>query len=392
MIPDHRFPTPVHDVFTAWDYVTDRLELYNHDVGADGERVHYTPKICLLGSHIGGALALSLALTNPESITAVAILDGVVDWVGLDDLAGSASAFSEHETAEQSERSKKGSTGRGKEKERAREREAQRHAAKELMQVRRRLFRSHSGYFDAFASPVLFLRAPGRDTPVEPMRDVSSLDRNSGGVMMRYGDGNGEVTIIEDGTGGGEAYGPYDDDWHSHLPEKEVQGTKKNAVVVEDGLKGRDKHVRSSIDSTGDSPSLTSSSTETDSIRTLSPLTSSPRRRKVLRRWPPTAHPEDVLLPYVNIFTSTTSSSITPPQSPSNIHNDVKAVDLSPVLNLQATELQELLRKACFWGRDRGLAEERVNLTRIGGVESKMESKGDQEEIFGWLRTRFGDS
>lgn len=403
--PDHRFPTPIHDVFAAWDYITDELELYHHDV-IDGKKIYYKPRICLLGSHIGGALALTLALTNPNAISAVAVVDGLVDWTGLDELAG------EDGTRESLKEKRKNKTSK-----KENEREALRRAAHELMRLRGRLFRTHSGYFDAFASPLLFLRAPGRDTPVEPMVDVQ-------GVVMRYGDERKELAIVD--TRPEEAFGPYDDDWHSREHEEvhhtDVDGhdgalaeTMETPILEGDTtgkLKDVDTDVESGTAATSDTSSLTSTSAETDSTDTslssFDPTSSSepstpPRRRKVLRRWPPTAQPEDVLLPHINIFTTKSSSepASQPPSGPfeatsSNLH-DTSSIDISPVINLQASEIRDLLRKACFWGRERSFAEERVTLTRLGvsetgtegGSDAELVQERDREQVFEWLRRRF---
>lgn len=230
---------------------------------------------------------------------------------------------------------------------------------------------------------------------------------------MRYGDGKEEVAIVEGGNA--KAFGPYDDDWHSHLSEEEAQITEADVDGPNGALEGRmegltleqsmSRHykegTRSSTESNGteraSGASTSSSLIESDSTHT-SPRSSSepppspPRRRKVLRRWPPIAQPEDILLPYVNIFASTKTyiSTLPSPRSSSEKHQDtLQAIDISSILNLQAIELQDLLRRACFWGREKSLAEERVLLTKLRDNESGAESERDARQIYEWLRERF---
>lgn len=395
---DHRFPTPIHDVFAAWDYITDDLTLHNCEI-VDEKEVYYRPKVCIYGSHIGGALALSLALTNPNVITAVAVQDVIGDWTGIDEVAR------DNRRIEQEVRTgKKGSRS----SQRSARREATRKAAIDLIRLREKLFRTPSGYFDAFASPTLFLRAPGRDTPVE---------------KMKYGEGVEEVTS--------QVFGHYDDDWHSHDYEGDQNTTvdrpdeiAKNAPIM-DGTRGA--HGLSDIpgldtDAEVDASSSVSSlpmnevydqispGSQSQSLQLAMDVSSSsespPRRRKVLRRWPPNAQPKEALLPYINIFLSRADIpqvSIPPALEPMPTDGQVHRVDIGPVLRLQALELQDLLRRACFWGREKSFAEERVTLTALGTEqvmhetdvqteESGFANENDQEKIIKWLSMRFGDA
>ena len=78
----------------------------------------------------------------------------------------------------------------------------------------------------------------------------------------------------------------------------------------------------------------------------------------MLRRWPPNAAPERVELPFFRIFVS----------------EDQQGEGM--VLRQQGEELVELMKKVCFYGSDREIAEEKVGLSvlaregreRAGGV------------------------
>lgn len=313
---DHRFPTPVHDVFAAFDYITEALQVH-----ASSGRVEPS-KMTIYGSHIGGGLAITLALTNPSQIQGVVVENPMVDWPILEEIAKFSSS-----------KKKKSDTSR---------KNVHLEAAKALMTLRNGLFRTPSTYFDSFASPVLFLRAPGRDTPLTNVTaDASSDQAFFQGSPIRYGDEDDEVGLVEYED---QAYGPYDDEWHAADTTKE-----RNQYYRIEEKDGETKDALHDIQD-GENSILSKRGSST-----AEQLPAYPRRRKVLQRWPPNAYAEDALLPFVNIFSG--SSAATGDESIDD------AVDVSPVIMMQATELADLLRRACFWDRERSFAEERVTLT-----------------------------
>lgn len=228
--PRHPYPVPILDTATAFTYIADHGS--DHNVGE-------APRISLYGSHIGGSLALMLALTAPNLIHSVHVNQPFVDWVGLD---------------EAKSKSKDSST---------------QDALAHLLTLRSRLFSSPSAYFDPFASPILFLRAPGRDTPAT----LSSPLHENEDDLYPETDSNTDV------------FGPYDDDMTSAV---------------------------------GYTP---------------------PKRRKVLRRWP--SVPGDVVLPYTRITLT-------------------EGGGLSSALRDQGREMADVMRKACFWGSEKGVGDQRV--------------------------------
>lgn len=265
--PNHIFPLPIHDTATAFNYI---LRTFAN---------HTTPRISLLGSHIGGTLATTLALTSPNSIHSIAVSEPIVDWVSLD--AGNDDDETSPEIPTPTKRKAKSNQYASAD-------------AKSLLTLRSKIFSKPDNFFDPFASPTLFLRAPGRDCP-QPYLDPEELT-------------------------GGEAFGPYDDDTYSR------------------------------------SRSLSISSAEEEDPASLRPV----RRRKVLRRWPSDGPPENAQLPHFRVF----------------VGDDQEGEGM--VLRQQGEELVELMRKVCFYGREREVREGRIGCEILG---RKNEEEGGMRGI-----------
>ncbi|KAL2443929.1 hypothetical protein ABEF95_014130 [Exophiala dermatitidis] len=360
-----QFPIPIHDVTTAFDQLTSTsptLPWNNRDQQdrEDGPGLPPAPpRICLLGSHIGGALATMLALTEPNRVHALAALEPMVDWVGLDELV------KEQQQQQQRQQQQLSSSESSQKKRITSTHHSHRTAAlvaaaaEKLIELRGRLFDSPSAYFDPFASPLLFLRAPGRDTPT-PSWTQSSTSSALGQEIM-----------------------------------------------------GLDDHQQQDGDGGGSSSSATTSSDTEEAVVATPP----PRRRKVLRRWPAVGNPDSILLPHVKVFVHAP-----PPPQPSspagstmtggkkshakypsgtapaavtvdNHHHDGKndpdqdqdlddvQLGLTALKRAQGTELVQFMRRACFVGRDKSLAEERVVLhqfeQRQHQHQRQLESQND---------------
>jgi hypothetical protein len=269
----HAFPVPIFDSLKAFDYITSPSSPHN-----DG----HTPRLGLYGSHIGGLLATTVALTEPTAIHSLAVSEPLVDWVSLDE--------------NQEENSTKSATTRRKAK--ASTLVSLPDPAR-LLSIRSRLFRTSETYFDAFASPILFLRAPGRDCPSEnpdPFLNPSPA---------------------------AQVFAPYDDD---------------------------DFQTDSS----------------TTSYQAL-------RRRKVLRRWPP----------------NTTAPTI-PPHTRVYVRDTLGSE--AGVLRAQGEELVEMMRRACFHGREKGVGEARVQLQKMVDIpESEVEGIVGVKEAAMWLTEKFAE-
>ena len=263
----YTFPQPIHYTSVALDYITSPKS--PHNAGT-------TPRVSLFGNHIGGALATMLTLTQPSLVHALAVSEPIANWAELDDAAETALPTLKQITKRKTKYVAKPNSYR-------------------LLTVRSAFFRNAEGYFDPFASPMLFLRAPGRDCPNENP-DPFHVTRSTSP----------------------EAYGPYDDDMSSSRFE---------------------------------------------------PV----KRRKVLKRWPPDTL-EETLLPYTRVFVE-----------------DGKPTDGETcLLQAQGRELVDLMRKTCFYGREKGVAEERASLGLLGGKERVAGILGVTQAAE-WLKSRLED-
>jgi hypothetical protein len=130
----YQYPTPVHDTIAGLDWIQENLR----------------PAKCVFGLHIGGSLALMLALTKVQKVMAVAAASPICDWPGLDECC--------IRIPEVIDGPKKNS------KKKASKAVAMPDLVP-LLEARKQLFSSFERYFDAFASLILFLRSAGRDVP-----------------------------------------------------------------------------------------------------------------------------------------------------------------------------------------------------------------------------------
>lgn len=351
---DPRFPTPIHDVFAAWDYTRRIIK----DLSTPGRGTDLgKPRVCIYGSQVGGALALTLALTEPNSIHAVAIQNPFTDWPVLEELA--AQKDSPSTARKQTPKSLLQSPDFLK---------ARAEAAESLIRVRTSLFATPSAYFDSFASPTLFLRAPGRDTPLTktaaPAEEAIPLEK---GELIRYGDGVEEIGLVTTPVHE-DAFGPYDDDLHamsSNAPSPNMPTTldSNTEADVEIVSQGHSEQLPTDLSYWQPGPRQEKHQSQT-------------RRRKVLRKWPPHAHPEDVLLPEINIVLHELDLT------------KLSDAGILPVSHTQGLELVDLLRRACFWGREKSFAEERVVLTKLESGNAITMQNEVIPEVVEWLRQK----
>jgi hypothetical protein len=132
--PFYKYPTPVHDTLAGFDWISQNLQ---------------PVQLGILGSHIGGSLALMLALTESKSLHAVTALEPVCDWVEFDEYC----TIAPDENEDSSPRRVKWQQSMGPPD------------LVPLLQARERFFQTLERYFDAFASPILFLRSAGSYAP-----------------------------------------------------------------------------------------------------------------------------------------------------------------------------------------------------------------------------------
>ncbi|KAL5335875.1 hypothetical protein BJX70DRAFT_401187 [Aspergillus crustosus] len=293
---NYRFPTPVHDTLTGFDWVLQNLQ---------------PTRVGVIGRHIGGSLALMLALTEPRFVHAVAAVDPVCDWTSLDEFCTSPN--SSHSRRKRHEVPKD---------------------LAPLLQARERIFETATRYFDTFASPILFLRSAGKEVPKDFPKYITGPDHPVPLLVSKESPDAEEL-------------------WDAYIPD-----------AAENGELGFSEYER-----------LDRNSDAEDS----SPV----RRRKALSRWPPygldygSSGPRgrysrqpvqrlEVELPWVRVFTSQNGNKGTVPPATETLEAKQPARrrrnQPKTVLAHQATEMVDIMRRACFFGRERGYAESRVTL------------------------------
>jgi len=178
------YPTPVHDVLAAYDYVQSELAEQSDKtapISRRGRKQRSISKIGVCGQLLGGSLAAMLALTESKmgenQIAAAAVHNPIVDWVFPELEASSRVLEPTNEAGELIEdEPPSAAPGHGIKRRRPRRPKKNppswtQHGANStvptsaLLRARTALFASPAAYFSPFASPTLFLRSPGADPP-----------------------------------------------------------------------------------------------------------------------------------------------------------------------------------------------------------------------------------
>lgn len=337
--PDsYKYPTPIHDTLVGFDWIQNTLN---------------PAKVGVFGSHIGGSLAIMLALTEAQSVHAVSAMEPVCDWPGLDEYCAI-----EEESAPGTEQD---NTTLNDTERKPLTRQPKRKASRTLLPrdliplltARERFFTSPERYFDAFASPVLFLRSAGRNVPK---------------TFPQY------------------LTGPEYPVPTMRIPRKTTSAEQYSAS--DGSLWDRDIY-----------PDLDDEIGDDQMESSTSPV----RRRKALSRWPPYGLDYDLnssgsgriwsgpnsgiarlelTLPWVRVWLSRAGLPMDgePPSETSHkdTHHD------ATVLARQGEEMVSVMRRACFWGREKGFGERRVTLSRVG--------LNFDEEVGTWFNSVFDGS
>ncbi|KAJ5316814.1 hypothetical protein PENANT_c016G11837 [Penicillium antarcticum] len=323
----YKYPTPVHDTLTGFDWIKTNLN---------------PSKLGICGTHIGGSLALMLSLTEAQSINAVAATNPICDWPSLDEYCTTENTNTDTDLDP-------GSNGKlvsQKPKRHSRKKTAPTDLVP-LLEARSKFFTTPEKAFDSFASPILFLRSAGRDVPR---------------TFPRYLTGPEYPVPVLQNTRTMTAAEAYD--------------------AAEGSLWDRDVYP----DGDGDEVN--------DLVGTVT------RRRKALSRWPPYgldygvegkrwSGPHDgigrleVTLPFVRVFTGEGvdfggEGGVSEGVSESSVvRRGGKGKEGSfgnTVRARQAEEMVSVMRRACFWGREKGFGERRVVLSRaLSGVDQSRE-------------------
>ncbi|KAK7549975.1 Alpha/Beta hydrolase protein [Phyllosticta citricarpa] len=170
----HRYPTPVHDVLTAWDWVLENL------VAKDDK----SARLGVCGELLGANLATTLALTECHdqgpAIAAAAINNPLVDWILPPDLVRSDEDNNDGDDGflDQLQDLAGISLAPGRRRGKQPRRPSwDAHGdnpalpAAAVTRARAALFHDQDGYFDPFASPIHFLRTPGLAFTAPPKSD-----------------------------------------------------------------------------------------------------------------------------------------------------------------------------------------------------------------------------
>ena len=168
----HKFPTPLHDVLAAYDWIlTHFLPQANiEDAGSD----QVDPvSIGVCGELFGGTLATVLALTEchigRRGIRAAAVGNLITDWTAMHAVpnGGSSDLHKEEDDLEPTVKKKRASRKASVKDSWAAFSANTTISSASLLRARFALFAKPEHYFDPFASPLLFFRTASSDIPPE---------------------------------------------------------------------------------------------------------------------------------------------------------------------------------------------------------------------------------
>ncbi|KAJ6028564.1 hypothetical protein N7540_004140 [Penicillium herquei] len=312
----HQYPTPIHDTLAGFDWIQSNLQ---------------PEKLGVFGSHIGGSLALMLALTEAKSLHAAAAVQPICDWPGLDEYCKTDDKTDVSSKSRRKSTRRKGSAPPD---------------LVPLLEAREQYFSSFERCFDSFASPILFLRSPGRDVPKS---------------FPTYLTGPEYPVPV--------------------LRRPRTLTAAERQAASQGSLWDRDVYPGSDVDDDMD-------------LDPVGPV----RRRKALSRWPPYgldygssgqtwSGPDQgigrlkMTLPWVRVFVQDSKGDSSDDGLSGKSQGNKEALARDTVLAQQGEEMVSVMRRACFWGREKGFGERRVTLASVD------ESLGEQvgryfEDVF----------
>ncbi|KAK2794031.1 hypothetical protein FQN51_000940 [Onygenales sp. PD_10] len=377
------YPTPVHDTLAGFDWVFEKLK---------------PDRLCVYGTHIGGSLAVMLALTEPRSVRAIAAHEPMCDWTSLDDyclktppapeegtLAGSTSDDLENGSSEIPTDARDQPPPLRK---RGRKRKTPTAPPDliPLLRARRSLFLKPDNYFDSFASPVLFLRSSGKEYPkdfpdyhIGPDYPIPVLKTPPKEVLndidfTRYFN-DLDLDLIPAPT-------PEELDIDRMVPEKPIRRRKALSRWPPYGLEYNDRPGAKSGGLWGSKPNLphvrifvhSNFPPEVgDEVPSLPPTEANEANGNVVPGYstngtyePAEGEPEtpDKTTPSQEVPNEAVQSPPRPRRPRTQRIRSLEA-DGETVLARQGAEMVSLMRNACFWGREKGYGEKRVRVVTI---------------------------
>ncbi|GIJ89696.1 hypothetical protein Asppvi_008641 [Aspergillus pseudoviridinutans] len=349
----YRYPTPVHDTLAGFDWVQQNLQ---------------PARLGVFGTHIGGSLALMLALTEAQSVHAVAALEPICDWAGLDE-----HCLMEEQPAHEGNTASKRTRGAGSRVPAAQD-------LVPLLEAREKFFATPERYFDAFASPVLFLRSAGKDVPR---------------VFPKYRTGpDYPVPVLVSKQPDIQPIGV----WKPNAQDQAIHQQGDIYDLEADLPSDPDPDAKSRID-----PADASFGTQGRAIR----------RRKALSRWPPygldygsSASTRyhlynqglkrlEMALPSIRLFVRAHGNEqpdAVPASGGEGKRQGPRHSRKTPrrsILAQQADEMVDVMRRACFWGRGKGYGESRVTLAQVASGRWPVSG---EEDAARWLGEALSDA
>ncbi|RAL16323.1 uncharacterized protein BO97DRAFT_402748 [Aspergillus homomorphus CBS 101889] len=367
----YQFPTPIHDTLAGFDWIQQNLQ---------------PRRVGVTGTHIGGSLALMLALTEAQTIHAVAALEPVCNWADLDDHCmpdlsdiddTGLSLPTEATTAAVKPGAKRTATTSN------RNPPAASSDLVRLLEARKSFFTSPERYFDAFASPMLFLRpagksvpllfpdyltGPGYPIPVPRQKSEQELfEENVQKYFPGFADSSLPASIAR----------PKPAELLLYLDKKAIADAKKAAREAaklaamkwtnQGTIIHRKKVLRWPSYGPDDDGDESADPEECPPEEGLPPEMIFPGTTL------PEFTPPDVTLPWVRIYTRGDVVNRMKPEKPTRIsikdrreflaHRMRKRADC--ILTHQAVEMVDTMRRACFWGREKAIREKRVSWVEV---------------------------
>lgn len=343
-LTSYKYPTPVHDTLAGFDWI----------------KTHLRPsQLAIFGTNIGGSLALMLALTEAQSIQAVAAVDPVCDWPGLDEYCTRESTTTTTKPRADDNNNTSASSTTSKNKRQPRKKSPAPPDLLPLLQARSKFFSTPERCFDSFASPILFLRSAGRDVPRTFLQYLTGPEY--------------PVPVLKE--------------------KARITAVAEQYAASDDSIWDQDVYPDMDVDDVDDVDGIGATVT---------------RRRKALSRWPPYgldyglsgdtfSGPGDgigrleMALPWVRVFSREDGAGLGSGSLSSSAAEMKKKTreggNGSTVLARQADEMVSAMRKACFWGREKGVGERRVTLSQVRSTDND-----EGEEVGGWFKDVFQET
>ncbi|EEH38267.2 hypothetical protein PAAG_01188 [Paracoccidioides lutzii Pb01] len=347
------YPGPVHDVLAGFDWIFENLK---------------TERLCVFGRHIGGSLAVMLALTEPRSIAALAAHEPMCDWTSLDDYCLKTDPACEEGVAVNGNHNK-GDVSQGENgilaeqtaKKSRRKRKTSAHPPDlvPLLEARRALFRTPDKY------PIPVLKVPPKEiiSGPDPTRYFQDLDPDLVPPPVNL---DSDPEMLGKPVRRRKAL--------SRWPPYGLEYTERPGVKPVDlwSSKPNLPHVRIFVHSNLASDPELDSAPESDVDIFANTAFSAGGEKWTVSNFGVGNLASQVEEQMEPDYGPSTEEGVPTPTSPSSCSRRSRIprkrtleADGETILARQGGEMVSLMRNACFWGREKGYAEERVKYVTI---------------------------